>query len=76
MKLPPDHVAAIVLTPLNMSSTAMTLVPEFVGVPWEAYHEIIRWVTSWAWNEPPLMPHSVRGLLAFVTSASTGLAAP
>ena len=46
MKLPPDHVAAIVDAPLKRSSTAMTLVPAVVGLPCVAYQEIIVWVTS------------------------------
>ena len=76
MALPPDHVAATVDAPLKRSSTAMTLVPAPLGLPWVAYQEIIVWVTSCSWNEPPLIPHRVRGLLALDTSASTGLAAP
>ena len=76
MKLPPDQVAATVLTPLKRSRTAITLVAGVFGVPCVAYHEIIRWVTSWGWNAPPLMPQMVRGLLALETSASTGCAAP
>jgi len=36
----------------------------------------MRWVTSWGWKEPPLMPQIVFGLLASATSARTGVAAP
>ena len=54
----------------------MTLVPAAVGLPWVAYQEIIVWVTRSGWNEPPLIPHTVRGLCALDTSASTGFAAP
>jgi len=76
MKLPPDHVAAMVDVPVNRSSTAITLVPLAVGDPWLAYQEIIVSVTSCGWNAPPLIPHSVRGALGLETSASTGLGAP
>ena len=64
------------LTPLNRSRTAITLVPALVGLPLVAYQEIIRCVISWGWNEPPLIPHRVRGLLALETSARTIVAAP
>src|SRR5437899_12834829 len=76
MKPPPDQVAAIVEPPLNRSSAAIRLVPALLGLPWVAYQEIIDWVTSWGWNEPPLMPQSVRGAFALETSASTGLEPP
>jgi hypothetical protein len=55
---------------------ASTLVPGLSGAPCVAYQEIIVWVTSCGWNEPPLIPHSVRGALGFDTSASTVLVAP
>src|SRR5690242_1086349 len=76
MKPPPDQVAATVEVPLKRSRTAMTLVPELPGLPWVADHEIIVWVASWGWNEPPLMPQMVCGAFGSATSASTGLAAP
>jgi len=46
------------------------------GLPCVADHEIIVCVTSCGWKDPPLIPQSVRGALAFDTSARTGLAAP
>src|SRR6266516_1278444 len=55
---------------------AITLVPGLSGAPCVAYQEIIVWVTSCGWNEPPLIPHRVRGALGFETSASTVLVAP
>src|SRR5712664_4474232 len=76
MKPPPDQVAATVEVPVKRSSTATTLVPALLGLPWVADHEIIVWVTSCGWNDPPLIPQSVRGTLALETSARTGLAAP
>lgn len=76
MKPPPDQLAATVLVPVKRSSTAMTLVPAVPGLPCVADHEIIVWVTSWGEKLPPLIPHRVRGALALVTSARTGLGAP
>src|SRR5256886_5386173 len=76
MKPPPDQVAATVEVPEKRSSTAITLVPDVPGLPCVADHEIIVCVTSCGWKDPPLIPQSVRGALAFDTSARTGLAAP
>jgi len=76
MKPPPDQLATTVLVPVNRSRTAMTLVPDALGLPWLAYQEIIVWVTSCGEKLPPLMPQIVFGVLASVTSARTGLGAP
>ena len=54
----------------------MTLGPGRSGAPWVAYQEIIVWVTSWGWKEPPLRPQRVRGAFGSATSASTALVAP
>ena len=76
MKLPPDHVARTAEVPMNGLRNARMLVPALVGEPCDAYHDSVVWVASCGWNDPPLMLQRVRGLLALVTSARTGLAAP
>lgn len=76
MNPPPDQLAATVLVPVKRSRTATTLVPDALGLPWLAYHEIIVCVTSCGENVPPLMPQMVLGLFASVTSARIGFAAP
>jgi len=71
MKLPPDQLAATVEVPMNGLRTAIRLVPAAVGVPCVAYQDNVVCVASCGWNEPPLIPHKVRGLFALETSAST-----
>src|SRR4029077_14083926 len=76
MNAPPDQLAATVDVPLNMSRTAITLVPGVAGAPCVAYHEIIVCVTSCGWKLLVLSVHSALGFFASPTSARTGRVAP
>src|SRR5262249_30283279 len=77
MNAPPDHEVATADVPVTRSSTPIRLVPGPDGEPCVADHEIMVWVTSCVAScQLPEIEQSVRGFLASVTSATTGLAPP